>query len=425
MAKTLRHEQGMEILQKTYELSDRVRGPREYGLRLFMRTTAHHQFYLQDDISKSKYARQSIIFDHLPDNHKIARKFKEITGLSPSYFTKLSLVSLTRLLTQADNKIPYHWYSRFYNYVPKESVEAYIRLVSKSLPEMRDWLNQNHDGRIRSSEYHEPTPFIKVPFLRDQQHLVSFYPEVFYRSIETYIYDILREHDKENFMNQFGEIFEKYTEVGIREYTLNYHTESQLKEILPPKTKVVDFVIEEGDARVFIDSKAVEISMIGITTESEELLANETKNSLTKAFQQAHETLSGLNQVGTFVSSENYLIVVTYKEFFLGNGSDYYQNIAKERWDRVYKEFGGQHPIPTENVYFVNIEDFDWLMEYLKISKSSLIEFMRKVVADDNERSTRKMILSQHIKEMGQINTPSWLQNHFDSLYKELMNSVT
>jgi hypothetical protein len=42
---------------------------------------------------------------------------------------------------------------------------------------------------------------------------------------------------------------------------------------------------------------------------------------------------------------------------------DFYENIAKEKLDKMLNVFGGKQLIPFQNMYFISVDDLDLLIE--------------------------------------------------------------
>ena len=107
----------------------------------------------------------------------------------------------------------------------------------------------------------------------------------------------------------------------------------------------------------------------GKTTHSTEILRNKTKHSILKAIKQAHDVIKKLadNSSNVIPSSQNnYLLVITFKDLYLGNGTDYYEVIAKDKIEEIYDKYKNYPFIPPENMYFITIEDLDILTDIIK-----------------------------------------------------------
>jgi len=57
-------------------------------------------------------------------------------------------------------------------------------------------------------------------------------------------------------------------------------------------------------------------------------------------------------QEGQTAQNGNYLLVVSFKDFYLGNGRDIYDFIARDEIDRI----DGKELIPIDHIYVLSID---------------------------------------------------------------------
>ena len=226
----------------------------------------------------------------------------------------------------------------------------------------------NSEGRKRrSQEYYEQTPLLEYPLLYDNGVYISFYPAILYRSMENYVYDRMRRHDASKFMDKFGEIFERYIDKTLQYSGVNYIRENDIVNLVGYSGNLIDFVILESDANIYIDAKATEITYSGKVSHLSRVLKDKTKDSVLKAIKQAHYVMNNIHDKNNPTGKDkNYLLVVTFKDMFLGNGRTFYETVAKDKMDEIYSEYSGKMIIEPEDMYFISIEQFDVLTELVK-----------------------------------------------------------
>jgi len=417
------------ILQLVYELSEKLRMPNEYEhVNLFFRNIAFQQFIYQIDFYYAHLSRQSILFSGLDKNHYICKAFRENTGLEIQEFLDLSLATLTRFLNTNEVVMPDTWFSSVYNNYSPRKVANFLSSISKDINQIRNDLKQKDNGRRLSTEHYELTSFIEYPLIKVQNKYFLTHRKILFRRFEYFVYDTLREIDAAKFMDKFGGLFERYVEKSIKYSEERYFTEIEIKKELGAIGNQIDFLIQGGDANVFIDAKAVEMSSHGRTTHSSEILQHATKNSILKAIKQSHDVIKKISESKSTKiqkSENNYLLVVTYKELHLGNGTTYYEVINKDKIDDIYDEYKEYPCIPPENMYFITIDDLDILTSILKEESDSLLEILDKIKEKDKRPESRKFDFRLHLVNLDtKAQTSNYLVNEKDIMFDRIINAV-
>jgi len=420
------------ILQAVHDLGGITRLPSDFEhYTLFFRSMAYQQFFYQHQFSPSHLARQQILFGELPENNLIHSKFEELTSLKISRFLELSLITLVRFISQKNKSIPTNWYSNVLHEYSRDEVNNFLQTISLPLLSIKETLTTRDNGRRTAQEYFEQTPFLEFPLIQTNQDFLCTYPNVLFRCLEHFIYDKLRMWDAQKFMGKFGPMFEKYVEKTIEYTGLPYINESNLKKHLKNKGNLIDFIICDNDSNIFIDAKAVEMAYQGKVTHLSEVLKDKTKNSVIKAIKQSHDVLKQLGTSGMshpFLKNQakNYLLVITFKELYLGNGRTFYEAVAKKKIDSIYDEYKGHSKIKLEDMYFITIDEFDVFAELIKTKKIGLAEGLDEARKKDSNPQTKKFDFCLHLMSWGQSNNiPAFLQNTSDEMFEKLKNILT
>ena len=173
-------------------------------------------------------------------------------------------------------------------------------------------------------------------------------------------------------------------------------------------------LMDEGN-KIFIDAKGVEMSYLGMVGHQPEVITDKTRTSIVKGIQQGFETASRLESIKKLGGVEigegdDYLIVVTFKDMFVGNGLNFYEYVAKDTLNKLMSQYGGTAPIPLEHMYFMSIDDFDLLTGGIASGEIELTEILEHAVKSDALRETEKFNFGQHIYDIcPKAQRPTWL----------------
>ncbi len=400
-----------QLVNSFHELSDHVRLPSEYiNVFLFLRNMAFQQFWLQEQLPILGVARQMFLFGSLPSSHPFQRDFHDLTKVPIKVFLELSIVTLAAFFVSKHVTISDSWFSPLVTKYGEKTVKDFLNSISRTTEQIQEYLKQHAPLQSLHYEFYDQTPLKSYPLLKEEEQFHCYFPNLLAASFNSFVYDILRNKNPANFMDKFGAIFEKYVGQVMSSSDITYLTEKQIQGFLGQTTKSVDYLILEVAGSMFIDAKGVEISRIGKVTHLPNIVSDKSESSIIKAIEQSYELAAKL-PVGTkiedhvIISESRYLIVVTYSEFYVGNGEDFYSHIDHQRIDEIVANSGGQRFIPYEHMYFLSIEDFEFLLEYIRQSKRALSDILEQAVQRDKNPQTRKLTFGQHLdSEMDKAN---------------------
>lgn len=400
-----------------FDLGEDARQPSDFEHHsLFFRTIAYQQFIYQKEFKFNHLGRQFILFGNLPNNHFIKIEFRNLTGLSIEVFLELSLVLLMHFQKSGENQaIDQKFFSPLTKRYAAKDINIFLKIFTKSFQEIKNQINEKSNKKIKGAEYYEQTPFLNFPLIQNGTNFICIENHILHRCIEHFVYDRMRTWNAEKFMTAFGPIFEGSVEAAIKYSELSYISEKRLKNIFDDDANLIDFIIADGDSRIFVDAKAVEMAYQGKVSHSSRVIKDRSAHIL-KAIKQANEVMANLlnNPIDDpllHITKNNYLIVVTYKNLNLGNGLSFNESIAKESLDKIRDNYlnGG---IPLENMYFLNIDEFEILSEAIAKGEIGLSEGLEKAKLADSKQRTRKFNFLLHIKSWGiPISIPKYLQD--------------
>ncbi len=421
-----------KLLEKVRDLGDVARNPLQFDHHyLFFRSTAYQQFLYQSGFSIAQFSRQSLLFSGLPENSLIGTTFRRLVGLDVQTFLELSMIVLVRFVKEENSTLSLNWFSTVRQSYSSSEIDCFLKSVSLTLLESRKILRERVSRRRSGQEYYEQTPFLEFPLVRTEQEYVCICPSVLYRCLEHFIYDRLKAWDSQRFMAKFGPMFEGYVQKTIRYTGLPFVSEDELKNELGSDGNLIDFLIVDGGANIFVDAKAVEMSYQGKVSHLSEVIKDKTKASALKAIKQAHDVLKRLQH---YQSShpllrqrpQNYLIVITFKELYLGNGLTFYESVAKSAIDEIHQCYSGYPRIHPKDMYFLTIEDFDNFAELIATGNTGLREGIERAKASDADPKTMKFDFWQHLESWnnGKI-IPSLLKSKSDEMFERLISIIS
>jgi hypothetical protein len=404
------------LLNRMHYLADCLRQPDEYeNIFLLFRNMAFQQFWLQHAFNMANFARQSLLFGKLDSGHPFQKRFIEKCGVSISDFIELAMMIMTRFIVEKQMSVTSGWFRTVADKYKPGTIQKLLDLLAIDFESLKEKLIRQQSNRKVQYEAYEKTPLRETPLLKHNSKYYPFSPELLARCLETYIYNTLRSDGPNDFMNKFGPIFEKYVGNLISNTKVRYFTEKELSEILPGEGKLVDYLLMDEGNKIFIDAKGVEMSYLGMVGHQPEVITDKTRTSIVKGIQQGLETarrLESIKKIGEVEigKGNNYLIVVTFKDMFVGNGLDFYEYVAKDTLNELISQYSGMAPVPFEHMYFMSIDDFDLLTGGIASGEIELTKILEHAVKSDRSWETKKFTFEQHIYDMyPETKAPVWL----------------
>lgn len=385
-----------QLLDLTKLLSDHISEFKTLSdIHLYLRKMAYQQFWLQQRESiPFGIARQHVLFGSLEETHRFQKRFADCTGISIGDFINMSTAIFAYLLID-DSRILImkEWFFAEAQEYGWNTIERFFDSISITTEEARSWLAEYEDDKAESFhtvayEYFERSPFARYPLFKHGDYYFVISPTLLLHSLSTFVHDVLRNANANAFMVKFGEMFEKLLERSLRSVGLDVLTEDDLLSHFgrKPNQQVVDFLVTDSGCNIFIEAKGVVMRWEGMVAQLPHTLRNERSlRSILKAIRQAFDVASSV-QAGDLIcgtelgSGENYLLVVTMKEFFLGNGRALRNYVAEEKIDEIIADFGNTAPIPLENIFLVSVDELDIIVGEIAKGSLSLSQLMGAAV---------------------------------------------
>ncbi|MBN1856526.1 MAG: hypothetical protein JW846_06185 [Dehalococcoidia bacterium] len=412
-----------DLNRRMWDLEGVLRLPSEYEtLLLWLKGVAFQQFGLQREFNRTTFSRQSLLFGPLKENHKLKAWFSEQCGITIGDFVDLSALLMVALVGDERKSVSVDELVKVFTDWDRSTVERYLDLLGPGLAELRLRLREEQNTSLPVSlEYYESSPLRRTPLLKHNGRYFPFSPVLLARSLETFIYDTLSEADRYLFLNLFWKVFQRYVGSSVLRLGGQTLAEGDLKK-LPGKGKVVDYLCLDGSLRVLVEAKAVEMPYSGKVGPRAETVKRATRNSVLKGIEQGFDTIARLRGQGDAKEAgnshfEDYLLIVTYKDLFMGNGVMFRDAVARDKLNEMVALHDGEPPIPFDHIYIMSIDDFDLLAETIAKGRASLADVLRHAVDADSSSSTRKYTFEQHIMaKCPGAQFPEWLVCEFHDI---------
>lgn len=420
--------QAVRLIQQVVDLAGKVRMPSEHDyITLFIRAMVFQQVLYQRRSSIMLAGRQMLYFGGLDEAHYIPRTFREVTGMSLSRFLQLAMAFHTGFLSDGPirHRVGISWFGDLQNACETDDIELFLGLLSDSFLGIRDMLLARDAKTLEAgrkpraaSEYAEQTPLIRTPLLPSGHgDYIVIDACLLENCLDNFVYSTLRNHDVHDFMGHFGPIFEDYVRLAVDYSRLPFRTEEELKLLLRAKQgrNLIDFVIADEDAHVFVDAKAAEMNYRGTITLDAVELAKLLDTSLLKAVKQANSVIADLVRLSSDDAvfkprDRHYLIVVTYARTNIGNGRALADSVGMTAIEAVVADQPGGLQIPIENMYFLTIEEFEQLAAHVAIGSIGLVEALERAKKLDADPVTSALMFEQHLAKWGMAGTaPDYL----------------
>lgn len=420
-----------EILKRTHNLSSLVVMPTDYHHhRLFFRNIAYQQFLYQYDVTLSRLARQSLWFGYLPEGHPLVEQFRAKHGLSIRAFISIAFGLLAKFSDKKQPSVNRGWLLPYDKVFGSSVVESLLGALSVEPDDLTRVLRKNDKSKGGYQEFYEQTPFLRHPLIRNGMQYICVHPNVLFRSIEYFVHDTLKENSPNKFMDKFSTtIFETYMERSLRYSCSEYTPEREIAPFLPEGTKCVDFIIKSCGANLFVDAKAVEMPYLGMVSGDPETIWQRVESSALKAIEQTlslNEAMLNkvVDQLPDF-RGESYLLVVTTKELHLGNGRAFYEAIAKDRIEAIWKRHGESARLDLTHIHFLTIEEFDIMCAAVRSGAHNFRDIVKEATKDESEPSKQKFDFSQHIRSIiGSAPLPDFLESEANGIIDEFRGIV-
>lgn len=336
---------------------------------------ANQQFPLQDKFHNSILSRQIVLYLQLQSSttFDLDNEFKRLSGINLKAFLEYSYFTffffnfeIVRPDIRYDGDMFESYFALFKSKWGNEELEKYLDLLTLR---SRDDFEKLQKLNNEVLQLYETNFFTLKPFILFRNQYRIPHKQIFTQTIKHFIYNYLKENSSK-FPGEFGNRLNKYVELGLVENKIPFENDTILKAKYP-EGKVADFLIESD---ILVEVKAIELNPRAGVLRTNDILVRDLDHTIIKAYTQLLETAFKVNP-----NQEYYGIIITYKEMYLGFGADAWEEFMKE----PIETFCLQNSIdikllPPQNLCFISIENWDYIMQAIKEGKATLKEILLK-----------------------------------------------
>lgn len=400
----------------------------------FVRCIAHQQFWFQGGKSQ---LRRFIGRNFLLMNNFNA-DFLKFTGLTINEFHELLFVVFAKFQNiDHRNFIDKKFFSNLEKKYNHHQIDLFFNLMSLTLDELQDsirthykFYEKNYEAQTLLSQM---TPLWRFPFLNENGNYVCIYPALIEYAIEYFVYDYLKLKQKGSFSRPFGRVMEDHIRKGLEFSSINFLDETQLQKIAEPyrakrqgKIKSVDFLVRQSNGTLLIESKAQEMPA--------EVKINPENKILGKCFPpDDRHVFYGIIQafeLCDFITQQNppdlqgfkndfYLILVTYKDFYLGRGEEFWEEFVKDIVNPTLERKSiSTDLIKPERIFVISIDEYDCLISQAKQCNVDIIDILKFAIERDKKSDTRHVVIGGHINAYNPETRPNlpYLEESFETI---------
>ncbi|WP_429323771.1 GapS1 family protein [Pantoea agglomerans] len=427
------------IVNRTYQLQDEAADLfRNEGIFLEMRRMVINQSFYQTSLRTfvMNIVRQYCWYC-CNDSPFFKDNFFRITGLRLDSYYKMAFFLLAFFNIKKDSESGVLKLNQLIIYmVPVfgvDEVDSFMRLVALRPHDAEIFCKQHHREDWKAEEYYERTPFVFRPLFLTENEVVALSKHVLGAGLSTLVPELFSKRLSGVYGDKFGKTVERYLENYIRHTFTGLRSEKEL--ILLYKRaghtgKVVDYLIDEGEARVFIDSKAVMPHRHLRESADARMLNKKIQANLIEGLEKGEKCASIINKIEKRSPCErDSLIIILYQDHFISNGAFIASNIQPDVFDNLRQEL--QHlPIPANRVYYLTIDEFEMLIDICRLKHLTITEIIDRISDSDRIPMTQKLNFEMHLLEFLPEEYPvrKDVSDVYDTLlyeFKECMNQTS
>lgn len=389
------------------------------GINKFMRRTAFQQFDYQSNISQLDMGRSSELFLKLPCSFPIRDFFFNRTGVSLDDFFYISLCVWTKARTEFSGFLTISFLQPLKKGLLEGAIENYLSLVSIDERKMKE-IAQKGFSKHFHGQYFEQSPLKRYPLYSVDGYYCWFYPTMIDDLLVDWLYDFLKKEAGEKFSQAFGKTFEKYIGKTLAEFKYPFVPEAQIANILGDNEKVVDYLIPLSNGNILIEAKAIEAKDRVRENPTDITLDNNYKDSIVKAVAQAINVWNKISarKFSQCSNDRNFIFIVTYKELYLGNGKEVWEEFLKEAVEKYYANISLDLFDPSR-LFFLTLYDLDKLLANFKDKQEGAVEKLEQILVEYSDIKTRKYTFSMYLDGLEKL-APSFVTQNYEEQFAYL-----
>lgn len=386
------------LLEDLFKIENSASSFGSMPLRLAMRRILRPQIGFQTQFAKG-YVREAMLIDETA-SPMLRNLFKQETGCSVTTF--LDVAYLCVILTQG-SKSPQFMTEEIYKLdgaYSRAELKGFIKSISKSPKELGAFMQSLPDAASKKpSECFEFPVLVNSPIIREGARLVVWHPQLLDRGLEHFVHNTLAKSGH-IYAQAFGPIFEDHVNSELLTLSMSTYDEATLKSWRSnDDQKHPDGLIDHPKCNVFIEAKSGLYKEPVMTVGSGEIFRTKTKE-IAKGVEQAWEAScfvrqSGLAPVPIQQKDQDFLIIVTNIQLWIGNGLRL--NEMYDQRDLRSPDPQGEVQLPLQNVFILDIDEFEWLMSGIRKEEIDLFDLLSDCATKEMTPKTSVVTFSQRL----------------------------
>lgn len=330
--------------------------------------------------------------------------FNRVFGLSLDSYLKIAMFVVVRLDKQSGGILEMPIAELMFYLcpgLPYRDVLAFIRLASCDAHSLASFVSDHDLDGVFSSEYFQETPFKNIPFILRGSGLVAFNYQFCITALCSLAPSAMKK-EYPAFKDEFGADMELRVGEVLKKLTCDeLIPENELQKILKAagiSSKLVDFVVREGDKITLVECKAIEPSDLVKCTSDPNILKLNLMGSYIKAIHQGQAVANGLSGIERFKDCSFRILVVTFADYYIFGGKFISENIDLGLEDEIREKYG-RVPLPMDRVSYLPLQSFTGLVHGLNEKNRSLGGFLDDVCDAQMDPHKRRFTLAHLVEE--------------------------
>lgn len=365
----------------------------------------YQQAVINEHFYNAMVDRQIVLFCQMDTRFDVKRAFEDATGIELINFFNYCHFTYLYLGKRdfnddflQDGILHSNDYQKlFISAYGTAELDKFLKLLTLTSAEQFASLHKLGDEQL---QLFETNFFLTKPFLLYQGQYINAHRATFTQTIHYFVYTFMKAKYPDAFPEDFGRRMEQYVAMGLREAGIRHQNESELKKSYSLK-KVVDYLVEDD---ILVECKATELHPRSGVLRLPNILTNELSSSITKAYIQMLATAQAIDR-----NREWFGIIVTYREMYLGHGRLAWDEfLGTAAIERATSEGLDVNLVPPENLFFISVEYWDYMMQIVQDGLATMKEMLLKTRECCNSADPQKkrilmdMVLTEHFR-VGQM----------------------
>ncbi len=166
-----------------------------------------------------------------------------------------------------------------------------------------------------------------------------------------------------------------------------------------------------------------------MVTDLPEKIAERSETSIEKGIRQAYNLAANLlpgTTVGGFEvgHGENYLLIVTFKDTYLGNAQYYYNHIDSEVIDEIIANHGKGELIPLAHIFFISVDELEIILGQIAHGPKTFSEWLASAVELGKNVKRVPIFRALVTKDNGDIKITPYLQQATEDLFERVIAKI-